>query len=255
MFRHLFRCVNCLSSPSQTTFPLCEDCFKALTEAPPLCNKCAGLSCDDVCKRKWAESPPDLRIHSYSARYLLLGPGYPVLKSWKKNHGPALDRLILKANKTLEQVWNEFGPHLIIAVPQNPKRAWEMRGSPAHKIASWVARVTQIPLTLSLEIQFKEKRQAELTIYERLQNRIEFKATEDLCDKRILLVDDFVTTGKTTQAAAKACVEAGASQIHIFSLGVRPPAENQLESTGAASAAAPSVTSAGVSAKSFGLAS
>ena len=255
MFRHLFKCVNCLSSPSPKTFPLCEDCFTALTDAPPLCKKCAGLSCDDVCKRKWVESPPDLRIHSYSARYLLLGPGYTVLKSWKKNHGPALDRLVLKPNKTLATAWKDFAPDMIIPIPQDAKRSWEMGGSPAHKVARWLARETQTPLTLSLEIQNKEKRQAELTIYERLQNKIEFIAAQDLSGKRILLVDDFVTTGKTTQAAAKACVEAGATQIHIFSLGVRPPAENQLEITAAASTAAPSVTSAGVSAKSLGLAS
>ena len=130
-----------------------------------------------------------------------------------------------------------------------------MGGSPADKIARWVAKETKVPLSTSLEILLKEKRQAELTIHERLKNRIEFEAKEDLTGKRILLVDDFVTTGKTTHAAAEALTKAGAAQIHLFSLGIRPPAQNQWLIEGVAVATLLSVSSAGVSEKSPGHAS
>jgi predicted amidophosphoribosyltransferase len=164
-------------------------------------------------------------ITSYSARYLLIEPGYTVLKKWKTQRGLLFDRQILKSTPALRSHWREIQANAVVPVPQNYSRSWKMAGSRAEQIARWVSQETQVPTFKLLEVHrsFQNKRQAELPFVERIQNHHPFYAEETNLKalKKIILVDDFMTTGRTLQQAAKVLKNSGVGEIHVFCLGSR----------------------------------
>lgn len=220
----MLNCIACRVPLSLKTdlpfFPICSLCSKSLLDCPSLCKNCGGPACQIECTRPWIQNPG---IHSFSARYLSIQPGYSVLRKWKIRRGPFFDRQILKPSDTLFQTWREFHPDCVIPVPQSWKRSWSLRGSPAQIIANWVSRQTQTPCIEALEIPTKTGSQATLSAWSRLQNRIDFQhVLKNLIHfKRAILVDDFMTTGHTLRSACQALNSTGLKQIHVFSLGVR----------------------------------
>ncbi len=226
----LLHCVSCQVSfngnQDQGSFPLCRLCNEKLIPCPHLCSACGSPVCRENgtnCTRPWILRP---EIHSYSSRYLLLNPCYSVLKKWKTRRGRIFDRKILKSNSTVLEEWSKFQADAIVALPQNYHRAWKMGGSRAERIAFWVRSETGLPVIQPLEADTsfrKKKRQAERGLMERLQNKITFHLNRDELEgiRKVILVDDFMTTGKTIHEAAKILRQNGVEQIHVFCLGVR----------------------------------
>jgi len=225
------RCVSCKAgmdlSTDQNSFPLCLICYQSLVTCPQLCRHCGSPLCPeyakDRCRRPWIHRP---EIHSYSSRYLLLNPGYTVLRRWKIHQGLLFDRRVLNPNTELISTWKEFGADTVIPIPQLYLRAWKMGGSRAERIARWVATLLQLPVSRILTQpprSSSEKRQAELKLAERLQSPLRFSIHPQGCGnaRRVILVDDFMTSGRTLEKAASTLKRAGIEQVHIFCLGVR----------------------------------
>ncbi|MGK5082353.1 phosphoribosyltransferase family protein [Bdellovibrionota bacterium FG-1] len=231
MLLNSFICPAC-RQPSGTlgSFPLCELCVTSLIPAPALCPHCAGVECAQApnCLRPWMKIP-DPPIDSFWALYLLVGPGYRVLRRWKINRGIGFNRQILKPTAALRAQIHAREIDAVIPIPQRFSRSWALNGSPAETLASWISSFTAIP-HLSVLSPFpspqQPKRQAELKINERLQNPLKFGVqpnTRLTSESKILLVDDFMTSGHTLRAAAQALRNHGIGRtIHAFSLGVRP---------------------------------
>lgn len=241
----LTHCISCRTAPARvSSFPLCEDCLGLLRAAPPLCPACAGPGCagrggagyGPDCERPWVgeESPLD----GYGARYLLIEPGYTVLRCWKKSGGPLFDRRILRwdpASTPLPRSW--FHPHgirAIVPVPQGIRRSWRLNGSPAARVARWLGNRLRIPvLPLLLPIaKGRLGRQAELSLPQRLRNRVRFEVNPSAHRSwlraggqeagEILLVDDFMTSGHTLRNAARVLRSMGVRRVRAYCLGVRP---------------------------------
>ena len=261
LFR-LFRCVACEDSGlTLTSFPLCSLCERALVHCPRLCSRCAGLSCpEEFCSRPWIVLPPEIPIRSYSAKYVLIGRGFGVLKKWKIHAGPAFDRKVLnrighstalihssQSFQKLEKSENAFAkpgiefaksepelglglarltiepPKLVIVpVPQSPRRSRVLRGNPAERIAHALSQQTGLSWMRALEPpEHRAYRQAERSAPLRYEDPLSFKAIGP-APFRVILVDDFMTTGKTLRTAAYALARAGTREIDVFCLGVRP---------------------------------
>ena len=233
MWTLFFRCASCQSSfrgKDLQSFPLCSICQESLIDAPELCSQCSSPLCSHpganpsgACLRPWMTR---IEIHSYSSRYLLIGNGYATLKKWKRYRGPLFDRQVLKSNSLLLKTWNEFNPDGIVAMPQQFRRAWSLGGNRAERIAEWVGCLLKVPVLSPLKMAIpdrNQKRQAERGLSQRLENPIHFfiDPLELNSKKRILLVDDFMTSGHTLHQAAKALKSAGLDQIHAFCLGIR----------------------------------
>ncbi|MCM2322072.1 MAG: hypothetical protein NDJ90_02305 [Oligoflexia bacterium] len=221
-----FRCPCCGSGATPRTFPLCEGCARALVRAPALCPTCASPVCPQAapgggCLRPWARSG----IHSYSAAYLLVNPCYRVLKRWKLTGGPLFNRTILRADDGLRESWREFNADAIVTVPQRAWRAWRMKGSPSERIARFVSAELSLPIVRALEPSLARRgtrRQAELSGEDRYANPIAFAPGERLTPgARLILVDDFMTSGRTLREAAAALLSLGAGAVHVFCLGLR----------------------------------
>ncbi|MCM2278779.1 MAG: hypothetical protein NDJ89_11955 [Oligoflexia bacterium] len=222
-----FRCPSCGDGPAPASFPLCGACASFLHRAPQLCPDCGSPAClqsphTGPCLRPWARHPA---IHSYSAEYLLLTPGYRVLKRWKLTGGPLFNRRVLKLSADRTALWREFSPEAVVPVPQRTWRSWEMHGSPSERIAQAVARelgVPVLPLLAPAPRRPGMRRQAELSGEERLSNPIRFQASPHaLGGARLILVDDFMTSGRTLREAALTLRSAGSGEVHVFCLGVR----------------------------------
>lgn len=75
-----------------------------------------------------------------------------------------------------------------------------------------------------------EKRQAGLSLGERLANTLHAFTPADGCDvagKRVLLVDDVITTGSTVAACAEALLSAGAESVYAVALASSQPQVEQ----------------------------
>ncbi|HAR42491.1 MAG TPA: hypothetical protein DCS07_07645 [Bdellovibrionales bacterium] len=228
MIHLLTKCPVCFSGVGRHSFPLCDSCADWLIPAPLLCPRCGQPSCvqaknsSEPCQRPWVRQP---YIESFSARYLLTTPTYTVLRRWKSLGGTFLDRAILKSDAELESRLASMPLTAIVPIPQQFARSWRLGGSPAERIALFLARITGLPVVHALAVPEQRKpkpQQAALSAEKRFENRIRFSVNQKIGGESVLLVDDFFTTGHTLRGAASTLYWAGARGIHVFCLGIRP---------------------------------
>ena len=221
----------CSENTSRTTFPLCTACKSALFSAPSLCEKCGSTTPDCRTRGDHQDTPHCIRpwrevkgIASYSSRYLMISHTHQVLRQWKKKGGVLFSKQIFSPSDRLIQEWKNFRPDLIVPIPQSYERAWKLGGSRTEEICDWISNEIEIPWASLIKINPK-KSQAKLDVWDRMRNgnRFELKSTPLIGKfKNIILVDDFITTGKTIRDAAQILLSSGVESVHCFSLGIRP---------------------------------
>jgi predicted amidophosphoribosyltransferase len=230
LLRSLFRCISCdTESPTAKCFPLCEHCLRSLIAAPKLCPQCSSPACLDpelkhegVCTRPWIQAGP---IDSQFALFQLTDAAYSTLKRWKTRRGPLFDRRVFQqANlPALKNYIQEKAIQAIIPMPQSYWRSWKMGGSPADVLATWISEKTRVPKIqlLKKSSRRKQKRQAELGGWLRMQSALHFEVHPERLINSILLVDDFSTTGHTLTEASFCLKGAGFQKVHTLCLGMR----------------------------------
>lgn len=116
------------------------------------------------------------------------------------------------------------GFEVVVPVPAHPARLRRRGFNPAALLACHVARVLEAPhRPLALTRIRSTPPQAGLTRGRRLANLAgAFQANpDDVGGRRVLLVDDVLTTGATAAGCAAALRKAGAFQVHVAVLAVR----------------------------------
>ena len=162
-----------------------------------------------------------------------MGSCFGVLKKWKTTSGRLFDRRVLNPElPSLQALKSIYPKPLIVPIPQKLKRSWSLRGSPALKIASWLASQLGGECVLALgesnEESNKERKsgsQASLSHEVRFLERSEFKLTREaklIEGRTVLIVDDFMTSGRTLKLAAKCLARQNPLRISAFALGIRP---------------------------------
>jgi ComF family protein len=109
----------------------------------------------------------------------------------------------------------------ILAMPMHWRKRWERGFNQAELLARPIARRYGLKLKTNLQRARYTKAQAGLSETERLENlRGSFcvKRPEELRNKRVLLIDDVLTTGATLRAASAALKRAGARHITALTL-------------------------------------
>lgn len=227
--------------------PLCMSCRKRVAEPHALCPACwsvisfiAGAVCAK-CGTPFESDPGGETLcgpchanpHSFdrarslfkyddASRGLILG-----LK-----HGDRLDHVPGLASwlgRTGAELLNSAD--IIVPVPLHRWRLWKRRYNQAAVLADQLSRWSGKPHTPWLlertrptpsqgeMISAKARRRNVLGAF-----KVPSKFRENLCRKKVLLVDDVFTTGATLDACARALKRAGAARVEVLTLArvVRP---------------------------------
>jgi ComF family protein len=205
----LFFCRTCWSTVRPIAGPACPHCglpFASdvtLTHSPDhLCQPCRERP--PAFTRAWAgyfyEPPLQDAIHlfKYRGKVALAGTlGALFRESWKDR--PEAD--------------------LLMPVPLHPSRLRSREYNQALLLADELNRALRLPLSYDNLVRVRATPpQTELTRTERLTNLrrcFAVQRPDAVAGKRILLIDDVMTTGATVSECAKVLRKAGAAEVYI----------------------------------------
>ena len=135
--------------------------------------------------------------------------------------GEALGRLMVQAGSELLN-----GADMLIPIPLHWTRLWKRRFNQAKVLADVVSKITKADGSLQVRsdvlIRIKATRhQTGLTRRHRAANlrgafQVPSKALPCVKQKRIVLIDDVLTTGATVNAATRALLKAGAAHVDVL---------------------------------------
>ncbi len=111
---------------------------------------------------------------------------------------------------------------LIIPVPLHPKKQKQRGFNQSEEFAKGLSKEFNIPLNTTnlVRNQFTETqtRKTKFARWENVEGKFELKNPEELSGKKIVLVDDVITTGATIDACYEALSKAPGIKISVLSL-------------------------------------
>jgi ComF family protein len=114
------------------------------------------------------------------------------------------------------------GWDIIVPVPLHPLKLREREFNQAAWLGRRLGRATGIPVRLDvLRRQRHTETQTRLSRAERVRNMAEAFVVRDgagLCGERVVVVDDVLTTGATTNACAEALRRSGAGEVCVWTV-------------------------------------
>lgn len=123
---------------------------------------------------------------------------------------PLLGHMLAQASASLLPV------DLVVAMPRHESRLRERGFNQVHELARVTAQAHHLPLSPdSLRRTRPTPPQAQLSAKERQQNPQGSFAATGVQGKRVLLLDDIMTTGSTLRHAAAAMCKAGATTVSV----------------------------------------
>jgi ComF family protein len=148
-----------------------------------------------------------------------------LLHSFKYHHHPEIG---VKLGKVmgLELVKEGFEHvfDIIVPVPLHESRKRVRGYNQSEEFAKGLSETLQIPYTenfikRSVKTQ-TQTRKTKLLRWQNVSNVFEMKQAEEIRGKRVLLVDDVVTTGATLEACANPLIEAGCIELSVACIAV-----------------------------------
>lgn len=192
---------------------------------PPFCERC-GLPYDGEITTHFAcANCREMDLHFQSARAAVIA-GHVVLDvihRYKYQRAlwfePFLADLLVRAARPAlaKEHWD-----MIVPVPLHPLKKREREFNQAERLSARLGEATSVPVKKS-ELRRVEptRTQTLLTREQRAANMRNAFAVRPGCQlegRRVILVDDVLTTGATTSAAAHALRNAGAREVHVWTV-------------------------------------
>jgi ComF family protein len=202
-------CTRCLGCVRFVNAPFCERCglpFDGEMSQPFQCSNCREMT-----------------LHFRSARSAVVADGLmlDVIHRYKYNRAlwfePFLAGLLISraAPELAAERWD-----FIVPVPLYPVKQREREFNQAERLAARLGRAAKIPVNARLLRRVKPTvTQTTLTREQRAANVREafaFCGGKKLNGEKIVLLDDVLTTGATTNACARALRKAGAGDICVW---------------------------------------
>ncbi len=207
------------------TAEICPGCLRNIRFiSPPICPKCGfpfvmGIGENHLCgqclRRQW---------HFGSARALAFYEG-PIREAIHglKYRGKSFLAKSLAGLFERGYPFIDYGSYdLLVPVPLHPKRLRERGFNQALILGKAIGRKEEVPCTRFLlkKISWSPP-QIDLSPQEREKNvkgSFAVTAPGKVRGKRVLLVDDVMTTGATVNECARELLKAGAEQVDVFTL-------------------------------------
>jgi len=201
-------CEACQQAVEVISDPVCEVCGMPL-EKSGRCLACLNARPHFDAMRSWAVFNGTLRDALHNLKY-------------KRNFGLGIS--------LAEQIHRDFGKFpwpvdALVPIPLSRGRQAQRGYNQVMLVAVPLADSMNLPTLPSALCRMRETRtQVGLNAHERRQNVQQiFQADSRLVrGRRILLMDDVITTGATIADAARALREAGASAVYAFSIARAP---------------------------------
>lgn len=223
------RCAACASPLHHAPNPwFCRACWDALVPAHgPICHQCGvSIVADTVaalsgwrCGRCMKKAPYFDMARTMGAYEGTLAHAVRQLK-YRERTGIA-DKLVEKLD-TAPYPENFWRVDVAVPVPLHPSRLRARGYNQAARVAAALAKKMDLPLAEDGLQRMKDTRpQVGLSRAERMKNlagAFAVPAPERLRGKRVLLVDDVMTTGATVGEAARALKATGAKVVHVWAL-------------------------------------
>lgn len=208
---------------------ICDNCWNkavALKIIPPFCS-CCGLPLNisekdatQLCGKCLIQIPCYSGARSFGHYADELSRLIQGLKFHGRRNLAALLASLLAS--VFFECWNRDEIDLIVPIPLHPKRKRERGFNQSELLARALAALAAIPFSSRLLIRTRSTLpQVGLSDSQRLENvRNAFRCVDDrqLCKKRILLVDDVMTTGATASSAAQTLIEAGCFRVSVLTV-------------------------------------
>ena len=194
-------CDNCESELPKNDGNICDHCGRKTPMPIAYCDYCKGRSLKIDCIRSVFEYKEPIdemvrRFKYYGGKYLA------------EEFAERMVRICLTSLPTVD---------LVVCVPSSSSRI-KLKGYNQSKVlALEVAKKLELPFTEVLEKTRETESQVGLKQNERRKNlKGSFKVVdrEAVKDKRILVVDDVMTTGATLETVAEKLKNAGASEVY-----------------------------------------
>jgi ComF family protein len=214
----------------------CPLCATPLDRGPALCGACWSalpLVVPPVCDVLGTPFPHAMGSGAVSPAALAAPPVYARARSAALHEGPArrlvhalkfadrhevaglMARLMARAGRELLDPADA-----VLPVPLHPRRLFSRRFNQSAMLARDIARLSGRPLLLDVLMRKKPtRRQVGLTRRQRARNvqgAFAVRDAEAIRGKRLVLVDDVLTTGATVEAAARVLLKAGAQEVCVL---------------------------------------
>jgi len=205
---------------------VCAECWRGVRFIrPPLCERCGLPFEGEITTAFQCANCHDTELYFRHARSAVAARGVVLDVIHRYKYGRELffepflaDLLIREAAPVLKQErWDS-----IIPVPLHPLKQREREFNQAERLGRQLSRATSIPLHTGVVRRIEPTRtQTHLGRDARAENvRRAFACARgiSLRDQRLVLVDDVLTTGATTNACARVLREAGAAEVCVWTL-------------------------------------
>lgn len=193
---------------------LCSACSASLPRLPkPGCPQCAlPTPIGEICGRCLAKPPHyDATLAAYSYDF----PLDKLVQSFKYGHRLALGKYFGQQLATLSE---HLAADLILALPLHPDRLRQRGFNQALELARPVSKALRILIDATSCRRTRDTpAQANLAWREREKNiRGAFHCSADFTGKRLLLIDDVMTTGASLNECARTMKLHGASSVTLL---------------------------------------
>lgn len=218
--------------------PVCVACRAATGDAQALCAECwggIGFIERPFCERLGTPFEVDLGQGILSPAAIADPPVFARARAVCRFDGAARDlvhrlkygdrtELALTLGRMMRQSGHELlaDAELVVPVPLHRTRLWTRRFNQAGLLARAVAGLSGKPWAPAALARVKRTRQqVGLTRAQRADNlqgafRVPAQARAQVEGRRILLIDDVLTTGSTVNAASRALLRAGATAVDVL---------------------------------------
>lgn len=197
-------CPDCLKIIPKNDGAICTNCGRTTTIPTKRCYSCSG---------EWAvDKARSAFLYEDGVESLIKAIKYGGKKYLAEVLAPYLKNVYVK---------NFFAPDIITFVPMTDKKVRKRGFNQAKLLAEELGKlVDNRPIGLLLKIKDTPE-QKTLDLEERKENLLHcFKVIDkDLVkDKKILLIDDVLTTGATAHAISKTLKKAGAKSVYLLTV-------------------------------------